>query len=183
MALTPDVAAETLRGQVALAARGDEAAFTAIVAAHHDDLTRVCFVICGDPDLADEAVQAAWTLAWRKLGSLHDPDRLRPWLVAVAANEARGLLRHRRRRSVVEIGLDGNDDPERAAEPGDAARDLDLVNALARLSPDDRALIALRYVAGFDATEIGRVTGRSPSGTRARLGRLRNRLREELGDD
>ena len=42
------------------------------------------------------------------------------------------------------------------------AEDLDLVNALARLSPDDRSLLALRYVAGFDSFEIGRMTGHLP---------------------
>ncbi len=50
--------------------------------------------------------------------------------------------------------------------------DIDLANALAGLDPDDRALLALRYVAGFDSNELARVTGLSPSGTRARLARL-----------
>ncbi len=94
---------DKLVGAVALAAAGDEAAFARIVQAHHDDMTRVCFVICGDLDVADEAVQAAWPIVWRKLGSLRDPSRLRPWLVSIAANEARQLIRRRRRRTVVEL--------------------------------------------------------------------------------
>jgi DNA-directed RNA polymerase specialized sigma24 family protein len=68
-------------------------------------------------------------------------------------------------------------------DPAGAVGDLDLTNALARLDPDDRALLALRYVAGFDSTELARATGRSPSGTRARLARLLGRLRTELSDD
>ena len=71
----------------------------------------------------------------------------------------------------------------RGSDPSGRALDLDLANALARLNPDDRALLALRYVAGFDSTELGRATGRSASGTRARLARLLDRLRTELGDD
>ena len=167
---------------VARAAAGDEVAFARIVQAHHDGMTRVCFVICGDLDVADEAVQAAWAIAWRKLSTLRDPERLRPWLVSVAANEARRLIRTRRRRTVVELsvtdatGLSGPD-------PATRAVDLDLANALARLDPDDRALLALRYVGGFDSTELARATGRSASGTRARLARLLDRLRTELRDD
>jgi len=163
------------------AAAGDEAAFTRIVAAHHDDMVRVSFVVCGDADLAEEAVGAAWLIAWRKLGDLREPERLRPWLVSIAANEARQAVRRRRRHGVVELavadGAVGTDDP--------AARvtDLDLANALARLDPDDRALLALRYVAGFDSTELALATGRSASGTRARLARLLDRLRTELRDD
>ena len=50
------------------------------------------------------------------------------------------------------------------------------------LSAEDRALLALRYVAGFDATEIGRALGMSASGVRSRLSRLVARLRTELED-
>jgi RNA polymerase sigma factor (sigma-70 family) len=166
---------------VARAAAGDESAFARIIHAHHDDMTRVCFVICGDLDIADEAVQAAWPIVWRKLGSLRDPDRLRPWLVSIAANEARQLVRRRRRRNVVELAVADAATP--SVDPAGRVADLDLANALATLDPDDRALLALRYVAGFDATELARAIGRSPSGTRARLSRLLDRLRTELRDD
>ena len=170
-----------LAGAIDLAAAGDEAAFARIVNAHHDDMVRVCFVVCGDLDVADEAAQAAWTIAWRKLGSLREPERLRPWLVSIAANEARQLSRRKRRRSVIEISMTTPD--AHRTEPADRVQHLDLVNALARLDPDDRALLALRYVAGFDSFELARATGRSASGTRARLARLLARLRSELGDD
>ena len=163
------------------AAAGDEAAFTRIVAAHHADMVRVSFVVCGDADLADEAVGAAWLIAWRKLGDLREPDRLRPWLVSIAANEARQAVRRRRRHGVVELTVaDGAVD---SGDPATRAPDIDLMKALARLDPDDRALLALRYVAGFDSTELARATGRSASGTRARLARLLDRLRTELRDD
>jgi RNA polymerase sigma-70 factor (ECF subfamily) len=172
---------DSLAGAVALAAAGDETAFARIIQAHHDDMTRVCFVICGDFDIADEAVQAAWPVVWRKLGSLRDAGRLRPWLVSIAANEARQLIRRRRRRTVVELSMAAA--ATSGVDPSGRVGDLDLTTALARLDPDDRALLALRYVAGFDSTELARATGRSPSGTRARLARLLDRLRTELSDD
>jgi RNA polymerase sigma-70 factor (ECF subfamily) len=182
MTTIPTQLDDSLTGAVAQATAGDQAAFARIVRAHHDDMTRVCFVICGDLDLADEAVGAAWPIAWRKLATLREPERLRPWLVSVAANEARQLLRRQRRRSVVELSVA---DPSGAASTDPAGRtaDMDLTNALARLDPEDRTLLALRYVAGFDSTELARATGRSPSGTRARLARLLARLRTELQDD
>lgn len=165
---------------VAEAAGGDVAALARIVGAHHDDMARICFVICGDEDTAQDAVQAAWPIAWRKLRSLRDPERLRPWLMAVAANEARQILRRQRRHRVVEIEVAdiGTDRFDPAARPGLA----DLATALRRLSPEDRTLLALRHVAGYDATEIGRELGISASGVRSRLARLTARLRTELSD-
>jgi RNA polymerase sigma-70 factor (ECF subfamily) len=166
---------------IRLAADGDTVAFARIVAAFHGDMTRVAFVVSGgDQELADDAVQSAWTVAWRKLGSLRDPERLRPWLVSIAANEARQATRRQRRRAIVELGLD-TDDP-RAPDPADRASAIDLARVLRRLSPEERALLALRYEAGLDSAEIGALSGRPASTVRWRLARLVDRLRKELSD-
>jgi RNA polymerase sigma factor (sigma-70 family) len=167
---------------LASATAGDEHAFASIVAAHHEDMRRVCVVVIGNEDIADEAVEAAWSKAWRKLGSVREPARLRPWLVSIAVNEARQLVRSRSRRAMVEITVDQLDDVTADDTAAGAIRAIDLRNALARLDPNDRTLLAMRYVAGFDATELGHAMGMSASGTRARLARLLDRLEKELGD-
>ena len=159
---------------------GDDAAFAWIVETFSSDMAQVCFVVVGDVELAEEAVAAAWPIAWRTLGRLRDPDRLRSWLISIAANQARQMARARRRRMVREIAVPLIDEP---AHSRDRDSEIDLKNALARLSPDDRALLALRYVAGFDSNELASATGLSPSGTRARLARLLDKMRRELGDD
>jgi RNA polymerase sigma-70 factor, ECF subfamily len=175
--LAPDAAIATT---VQLAAAGDEIAFARIVAAHRPEMVRVAFVICGDWDMAQDAAQAALWIAWRKLPSLRDAERLRSWLLSVVANEARAILRHRRRHPIVELtiatGGPGDNDP------GDEIGQVDLSNALHRLNAEDRVLVALRYVADLDSTEIGSLTGRSASGVRTRLSRVLDRLRKELDD-
>jgi RNA polymerase sigma factor (sigma-70 family) len=176
-------ASETSAGLMRLAADGDEIAFARIVDAHHGDMSSVCFVVTGgDAELTAEAVQSAWPIAWSKLHTIREPERLRPWLISIAVNEARQLARRRRRGRVLEISV-AVDQTAVTPDPAARAGDIDLRNALARLKPEDRTLIALRYVAGFDSTELARVTGMSPSGTRARLARLLGRLRSELGDE
>jgi RNA polymerase sigma-70 factor (ECF subfamily) len=167
---------------VRLAAEGDHAAFAAIVRRHHLDVVRVGFVISGDGDTADQAAAATWVICWKQIRGLRDPERLKSWLCAIAANEARQLVRRQRRRSVVEIPVEIAASPL-SADPAARPGDLDLSNALARLSPEDRALVALRYVAGLNSTELGHALGMSASGTRARLGRLLERLRKELADE
>ena len=78
---------------VASAASGDEIAFARIVAAYNGEMHRVCVVVARDRVIAEEAVQAAWLVAWRKLGDVREPERVRPWLVSIAVNEVRQLLR------------------------------------------------------------------------------------------
>jgi RNA polymerase sigma-70 factor (ECF subfamily) len=167
----------TMTTMLHLAVAGDEAAFARIVAAYHADLVRVAYGICCDADLALDAVQATWLIAWRKLATVREPDHLRSWLVAVAANEARHLIRHRRPVVEIPVGVEGD-----APDPSDEPSRLDLVNALRRLRPDERALIAMRYGAELDSAEIAPLLGISASGVRSRLLRLLGRLRRELDD-
>jgi RNA polymerase sigma factor (sigma-70 family) len=172
---------DALRGLVARAAEGDEVAFTRIVAAHHDDMARVAFVVCGDVEMAQDAVQSAWPKAWQKLRSVRDPERLRPWLVSVAANEARQLARSRSRRWMRETPIDP--EAHHSRDPADRVAEMDLANALASLTADDRIVVALRYAAGLTSDEIGRVLGMTGGGARARIARVLARLRTELNDD
>ncbi len=165
---------------IAQAIAGETIAFARIVAAHHDDMVRVCFVICGDRELAQDAAQSAWPIAWRNLRSLRDPERLRPWLITIAAREVRRMARRERRHQLVEVSV--ADVGSADLDPGSRTSEVDLGAAMARLDPDERQVIALRHVAGLDATEIGRALGLSSSGVRSRLARAIERLREELGD-
>ncbi len=161
------------------AVAGDEVAFARIVAAHHGDMARIAYFVCGDLDIAEEAEQAAWAVAYRRLKDLRDPDRLRPWLMSVAANQARQIARSQRRRTVRELAVT---DPARPRDADHAAL-IDLADALGRLDPKDRAIVALRYIGGFESAEIGDALGMTATGVRVRLHRLLERLRKDLGDD
>lgn len=163
---------------VADAAAGNRAAFTELVATYHPDMIRLAMVVTRDADLANDAAQAAWHQAWQKLGQLRDPARIRPWLLSIAANEARQALRRQAHLLVMPDTMSASPPPEH--DPIDA---IELARALGTLRPDDRRLIGLRYVSGFSAPELAEIFGISPEGVRSRLKRILARLRKELGDD
>ena len=169
----------TVASTVALAGAGDESAFARLVATYHADMARVAFAACGDRELTEDAVQAAWLVAWRELHSLRDPDRVRPWLLAVTANEARQIVR-RRRGPVVEIAVEAPGDPR--GDPSAGIERLDLRRALAHLSPDDRALLAMHFAVDLSSNELATAVGTSPSTARKRVSRAIDRLRKELRD-
>jgi RNA polymerase sigma-70 factor (ECF subfamily) len=145
-------------------------------------MRRVCSLVTRDEALAEDAVQSAWAIVWKKLGSLEQPERIRPWLVSVAVNQAKDMLRKRKRRVEVEL-LANAQVVSGGIDPSTGVDSLDLLRAMDRLDPEDRALIAMRYVVGFDATELSSAIGLSPPGTRARLARILGRLRLELSGE
>ena len=101
--------------------------------------------------------------------------------MTIAANEVRQQLRRRKRDQVVEIEvIDLGSD---RLDPASRAGLLDLRTALAQLTVEDRTLLAMRHVAGFDSPEIGEALGISPEAVRTRLSRLIARLRLELAND
>ena len=143
-------------------------------------MVRAAYVIAGDADLAREATQIAWGKVWRRLGTLQDPGRIRSWLVAIAANEARQLIRRQRRRTVHEIAASTTEGG--VADPAARIEVMDLRRAVGRLPARDQDLLAMRFAAGLDSNQIAAQEGISPSGVRSRLQRLIDRLRMELDD-
>ena len=79
----------------------------------------------------------------------------------------------------MEVAVDASSRPG-GKDPATGIAGIDLQAALQRLEPDDRALLTMRYVFGFDSSELAEAIGPSPSGTRARLARLLARLRQVL---
>ncbi len=100
-----------------------------------------------------------------------------PWLHRIVANRALDWLRARRRRAEVHEHRDAGE----SALQGDGEGALRA--ALARLSPEHRAVVVLRYVGGYGPGEIARLLG-VPRGTvGSRLRRALDQLRTELEED
>ena len=158
----PEAADASAEELVHRAAAGDLAAFARIVRLHNEEMTRVAFVITGDLDSAVRATEAAWPLAWDGLGRRRPPDALGPWLCSLVATEA------------VMVAMcdsaDGTAGPAgRPDERAEAGLALDVV--MDRLDPGDRALLALRHIAGLSLDELARAKRRSRSSVAARLER------------
>src|SRR5207302_4473911 len=82
------------------AAAGDRAAFAGIYDRYADRLHDFCIGMVRDRDAAADCVQEAFCTAAAQLSTLRDPDKLRPWLYAIARNEALRCIRLRRRENV-----------------------------------------------------------------------------------
>jgi RNA polymerase sigma factor (sigma-70 family) len=160
---------------------GDRAAFAAIYDRYADRLHDFCHAVLRDRDEAADAVQDTFVLVAQRLAQLNDPDRLRPWLYAIARSVALRKLRERRRVVLDEAEdmADTDPGPERAAEQV-ALREL-VWNAAAGLSERDRALLDLHVRQGLDGAELGEAMGVNPGHAYVLLSRLRDQVERSLG--
>jgi RNA polymerase sigma-70 factor (ECF subfamily) len=138
---------------------------------------RLACAMLHDPQAAEDAVQEASLIAWRKLKSLADMDHLRPWFLAIVANECRNV-RRRRWWHVVNFGLA----PAVGVASGEERSVLraDLRKALSRLQHEDRLVVSLYFYLDMPMTEVAAVAGSSVEATRQRLYRAVRRLRPDL---
>ena len=101
------------------AARGDVAAFDALMAGRIDSCYRLAWsILQNDADAAD-ATQEAFVAAWRKLPRLRETAAFDGWLNRIVANSARMGRRHRTRlREVQVVPPSGEPDAPARWEPG-----------------------------------------------------------------
>ncbi|MGH3760613.1 sigma-70 family RNA polymerase sigma factor [Actinophytocola sp.] len=160
---------------------GDREAFAAIYDRYADRLHDFCHAVLRDRDEAADAVQDTFVLVAQRLAQLNDPERLRPWLYAVARSVALRKVRARRRVVLDEAEdmADTDPGPERAAEQV-ALREL-VWSAAAGLSERDRALLDLHVRQGLDGAELGDAMGVSAGHAYVLLSRLRDQVERSLG--
>jgi DNA-directed RNA polymerase specialized sigma24 family protein len=156
------------------------AAFARGVAAYHDDMTRVAFVVSADVELAREAARAAWARIWRTQDTVGSRERVRAWVMSIAATEARQLATDGSRKRGGLAGDTGLVATRASAAPAYRSDQLALANALATLDTYDRMIVALRYVPGLTEDEIGGELGMPAGAVRARVAKVLARLLTDL---
>jgi RNA polymerase sigma factor (sigma-70 family) len=175
---------ETLTAPAIQAPSEAETAFDALYRESRDDVFAYVAGMLRDRSAAEDVTAQAFERAYRRRQSFN-PKRgtHRGWLFGIARNAALDELRRRGRHS----GLVAEPEDERAAGAAEEAAEVALRRstvraALAVLSGRERELIALKYFAGLDNSEIADVLGISESNAGTRLHRVIEKLREECDE-
>lgn len=160
---------------------GDHAAFETLYSRYYDKVHAIARGILMDGDEASDAVQEIFTLVYRHLGRFDRRSKFSTWLFRIAVNrsiqEAR-KARHRYRHVPL---TEAN---ETAVPEETVASDPNINAALAKMSPNDRALLALFYWDELSLQEIADSLGCNVNAAKTRLYRARERFRvlyEEAG--
>lgn len=115
----------------------------------------------------------------RSLPRFRGPDEnVRRWVFGIARNRVIDASRRRRVRPVTS----GAAVPDVAATPSPEPVDPELVAALARLTPDQREVVVLRFVADLPLDEVAAITKRSAGAVKAMQHRALAQLARILDD-
>jgi len=135
------------------ARRGDEEAYSALVAALVDRCVAVAYRILRDFDLAEDAVQVTFVAAWRDLPTLREPDRFEAWLHRMLVNACYAEIR-RSRRAVGQVRVLA----VAAAYQHDDVLTVDdrdqLDRGFRKLSPEQRAVLVFHHFLGLSIAEV-----------------------------
>jgi RNA polymerase sigma-70 factor (ECF subfamily) len=165
-----------------LVAMRSDAAIEAFVAEHYDRLLGLARLICRDPSDSADAVQVGLEQAWRRRATLRDEASLRSWLDRIVMREA--VRTAKRRQSWLSRLITPRPDVEwvevadrQGTEP---ATFVALRAAFSRLSPEQRAVVAVHQHLGYTVAETARIVGAPEETVRSRLRLARQRLRGEF---
>jgi RNA polymerase sigma-70 factor (ECF subfamily) len=157
---------------------GDRPAFDKLVGPLVDQAFRLAFGMLHDREAAEDAVQEAAVRAWRKLGNLRAGTEMRPWFLAIVANQCRAVTRGRW-WSV--IRLEGTAGAAVTGFEDRIARGADLRAALRKLSLDQREVLVLRYYLDLPLDEVAAITGVPVGTVKSRINRGLAAMRPHFG--
>ncbi len=163
--------------------KGDERAMNVLVDRHHGVVFRTCVAILRDEDLAADASQNSFLKAFGAVGRFRGESAFRTWLLAIAGNEARGLLRKvkKRREDTLEnvdmLAAQGNDPSAEVIIRSEVAR---VRAVLADLPEKQKLSVSLRIFEGLSFREIGEIIDSTEGSARVNYHHGIQRLRELL---
>jgi RNA polymerase sigma-70 factor, ECF subfamily len=167
------------RDLVEQARRGDREAFAVLVHQVSDSLYAVAYRILRDTGLAEDALQNALVLAWRRLPKLREPDRFEAWIHRILVHACYDESRRTRARrgTVVALPLDLGGVIDETSQVAD--RD-ELERAFRWLTIEQRAVFVLHHYLGLPLVEVAELLG-IPAGTvRSRLHYATRTLRSAI---
>lgn len=153
-----------------------------IVVTYRQALLRYAFRRLDDPDAAEDLVAETFVIAWRRLAQIPPREQELFWLYGIAGRVLSNTLRGRQRSLRLEMRLaferENAEDTPRYGEE-DIRR---LMEALAKLRPEERELLQLTYWEHLSYRETGLVLGCSEKAAGIRISRARQRVRELLNE-
>jgi RNA polymerase sigma-70 factor (ECF subfamily) len=164
---------------VARVLAGEVERFGVLVEKYREAFGRYATAVCGDHDLAADAMQEAFIRAYDRLATCRDPARFGAWFFRVLTNQCRNHRDRRRVHAPLELetvaASGATDDRVLGREIREA-----IEAALAGLGHELREAFVLRHLDGRSYVEMAGLLGEREDTLRMRVHRARAAVRARL---
>jgi len=143
----------------------------AIVETYGSILFRICLVMLRNASDAEDVVQETFLKCVQSRRPFDSDEHMKAWLIAVATNKCRDMLRFRLRHPQTDL--------EAVQAFVTEPEDMGVLEALLTLPEKFRLVLTLHYVEGYRVDEIAGMIGRTTSAVKMRLQKGRKLLEEQ----
>lgn len=140
-------------------------------------LFRLCLLTLGNANDAEDAVQDTFLKYIQKAPVFADEEHEKAWLITVASNRCKDMLRFRKRHPLAETNEEGNEPAAWLPEESDG----EILEALMALPEKFKTVLMLYYVEEYSIKEMAEIIGKTKSAVKMRLQKGRRLLEEAYG--
>ncbi len=141
-----------------------------IVHTYGDCLYRICYLIVGNKSDAEDIVQDTVIKYIEKMPDFKDEDHKKAWLITVAKNKCKDLVRYKRRH--MQLGID------EIKEVSENEHDSNILELIMSLPEKFSLVLVLYYVEEYKVNEIAKIIEKTASCVKMRLQKGRKLLSE-----
>ncbi|MBR3767819.1 MAG: RNA polymerase sigma factor [Clostridia bacterium] len=167
---------QEIKSLIKKAKHGDSRSFGLLYGEYAKELYRFALYTLKSTCDAEDAVQSAALIAYRKLKDLKKDESFKSWFFKILYNECRKILSQKNK--LYEISYD--DVSVFQEEAPDISEKSDLISLLDTLSEENKAIVILSVFEGYTSKEIAEILGMKPGTVRSTLSRTLNKLRNQL---
>ena len=162
--------------------RMDEQRFDQLYREYHQLIYRAAYNITGDRDEAEDVLQNVFVTLIEMGFQPESTENLKGYLHQTAVNEARNLVRSRRRRNDGYEDVEFLDDFASVDDANAGRRREALLDAMAKLKPHELQVLTLHYQEGYSHAEIARMWGKTYDAVARAFLRAEKRLKQLMCD-
>ena len=166
---------------VTLAKNGDAEAFGELYELYYKEMYYYACCVTGGEEPAQDAVSEAVLSAFRQIGSLKKAEAFKGWLFKILCASCKRIYTENRQKRTL-VYLDG-EQSEEPSESKDLDLSVDLKQALAKLSEEEREIVLLGVVSNYRSHEIAEILGINSATVRSKQRRALKKLKAMLDDN
>lgn len=162
------------------AKKGDDKSFEQIYSQIYKDLYRYAYYLLGSSEDAEDVVSDTVLDVYCSLSKLRDNSSFMPWVLKILSNKC-SKKRGEYINKTVEIdeNIEVSDNKSMSLEKSSSTK-IDLINKLNELNDDEKKIVMLSAVYGYNSSEIGEILLVKATTIRSKLNRALQKLRERL---